>query len=214
MRGHGGSGVSHSAVSKSLRLHRLWSARLLCPWDSLGKNTGMNCHALLQRIFLTHGSNPGLWHCRQIHYRLSYSEVLSEGSSVATISTWGRERGWWVLKCGQGCLLGTLLGPGSKHIILRPFTLCPNSRFLESGHWPPGAECRGWFRPRGDGGGQGGVASSCLPTAALSSLPEYGPVGLLLLFPVDDAGEEPKGLRTCRRGGQAGRGWSEPECLD
>ena len=32
-------------------------ARLLCPWDSLGKNTGVGCHALLQGIFLTQGLN-------------------------------------------------------------------------------------------------------------------------------------------------------------
>ena len=29
----------------------------LCPWDSPGKNIGMGCHALLQRIFLTQRSN-------------------------------------------------------------------------------------------------------------------------------------------------------------
>ena len=34
--------------------------RLLCPWDSSGKNTGVGCHALLQGIFLTQGSNPRL----------------------------------------------------------------------------------------------------------------------------------------------------------
>ena len=33
------------------------AAGLLCPWDSLGKNTGVGCHALLQGIFLTQGSN-------------------------------------------------------------------------------------------------------------------------------------------------------------
>ena len=32
-------------------------ARLLCPWDSPGKNTRVGCHALLQRIFPTQGSN-------------------------------------------------------------------------------------------------------------------------------------------------------------
>ena len=31
--------------------------RLLCPWDSPGKNTEMACHALLQGIFPTQGSN-------------------------------------------------------------------------------------------------------------------------------------------------------------
>ena len=41
-------------------------------WDSPGKNTGMGCHALLQRILPTQGSNPGLPHCRQILYPLSH----------------------------------------------------------------------------------------------------------------------------------------------
>ena len=38
--------------------------------DSPGKNTGVGCHALLQGIFPTQGSNPGLPHCRQILYQL------------------------------------------------------------------------------------------------------------------------------------------------
>ena len=40
--------------------------------DSLGKNTGVGCHALLQGIFPIQGSNPGLPHCRQILYCLSH----------------------------------------------------------------------------------------------------------------------------------------------
>ena len=40
--------------------------------DSPCKNTGEGCHALLQGIFPTQGLNPGLLHCRQILYRLSY----------------------------------------------------------------------------------------------------------------------------------------------
>ena len=40
--------------------------------DSPGKNAGVGCHALLQGIFLTQGSNPGLLHCRQTIYRLSH----------------------------------------------------------------------------------------------------------------------------------------------
>ena len=47
-------------------------ARLLCPWDSLGENTGVGCHFLLQSIFPTQESNPGLLHCRPILYRLGY----------------------------------------------------------------------------------------------------------------------------------------------
>ena len=40
--------------------------------DSPGKNTGVGCHALLQVIFPTQGSNPGLPHCGQILYSLSH----------------------------------------------------------------------------------------------------------------------------------------------
>ena len=40
--------------------------------DSPSKNTGVGCHALLQGIFLTQGSNPGLPYCRQILYHLSH----------------------------------------------------------------------------------------------------------------------------------------------
>ena len=47
---------------------------LLCRWDSPGKNTGVDRHSLLQKIFPTQGSNPGLLHCRQILYCLSYRE--------------------------------------------------------------------------------------------------------------------------------------------
>ena len=36
----------------------------LCPWNSPGKNTGVGFHFLLQGIFLTQGSNPGVPHCR------------------------------------------------------------------------------------------------------------------------------------------------------
>ena len=41
-----------------------------------GIHTGVDCHFLLQRIFLTQGSNPSLLHCRQILYHLSYREDL------------------------------------------------------------------------------------------------------------------------------------------
>ena len=37
--------------------HRLEPTRLLYPWNSPGKNTGVGWHALLQGIFLTQGSN-------------------------------------------------------------------------------------------------------------------------------------------------------------
>ena len=40
--------------------------------DSPGKNTAVDCHALLQGIFPTQRSKPGLPHCRQILYHLGH----------------------------------------------------------------------------------------------------------------------------------------------
>ena len=62
--------VSRSGKSISLRPHELQSARLLCPWNSPDKNTGVGCHSLLQGIFPTRGSTLSLLHCRQILYCL------------------------------------------------------------------------------------------------------------------------------------------------
>ena len=64
-----------SVMSDSLQPHELYPARLLCPWDSPEKDTGVGCHALLQGIFSTQGLNPRLLclrHCRQIFYPLNH----------------------------------------------------------------------------------------------------------------------------------------------
>ena len=58
---------SCSVASNSLRPHGVYS-----PWNSPGKNTGVDSHSLLQGIFSTQGSNPGLPHCREILYQLSH----------------------------------------------------------------------------------------------------------------------------------------------
>ena len=52
--------TTYSVVSDSLQLYGWKPARLLCPWDSPGKNTGGGCHTLLQGISVTRGSNPSL----------------------------------------------------------------------------------------------------------------------------------------------------------
>ena len=61
---------SHSVVSESLQPHELYS-----PWNSPGQNTGAASCSLLQGIFPTQGSNPGLPHCRRVLYQLSHREV-------------------------------------------------------------------------------------------------------------------------------------------
>ena len=68
----GGSGFDHSIMSNSLQPQGLSPSRFLCPWNFLGKNTGVACHSLLQGIFPAQGSNPGLPQYRQILYCLSH----------------------------------------------------------------------------------------------------------------------------------------------
>ena len=64
--------VKVSVMSDSLRLHGLRFTRLLCPWNSPGKNSEVGCHLLLQGYFPTQGSNPGFLYYRQILYRPSH----------------------------------------------------------------------------------------------------------------------------------------------
>ena len=61
---------SRSVMLDSLRPHELYR-----PWHSPGLNTGVGSHSLLQGIFPTQGSNPGLPHCRWLLYQLSHREA-------------------------------------------------------------------------------------------------------------------------------------------
>ena len=74
--------MSYSVMSDTLRPHGLQSARLLCPWNSPGKNTGVGCHSLLRWIFLTQGLNPGLPCCGQILYCLSHQRILQKENQI------------------------------------------------------------------------------------------------------------------------------------
>ena len=73
--------VHASVVFDSLWHHGPQLARVLCPWDSPGNNTGVGCHALLQGIFLIWGSN---W-CLPISLAL-------QGDSLPT-EPWGSPQG-------------------------------------------------------------------------------------------------------------------------
>ena len=61
---------SNLVVSDSLGPRGLYS-----PWKSLGQNTGVGSLSLLQGIFPTQGSNPGLPYMQPILYQLSYLSV-------------------------------------------------------------------------------------------------------------------------------------------
>ena len=102
--------VSHSVMSDSLRPHGLYPTRLLCPWDSPGKNTGEGGHSLLQGILPSQELNVGLPYCRQILYPLS-PRVCSNSCPLI----------WWYHP----------IIPSS----VAPLASCPQS-FPESGSFP------------------------------------------------------------------------------
>ena len=68
--------VSHSVVSNSLDPMDSKPTSLLSPRDFPDKSTGVGCHFLLQGIFPTQGSNPGLPHCGQILSPLTHYVYL------------------------------------------------------------------------------------------------------------------------------------------
>ena len=74
-----------------VRPQGLQPTRLLSPWNSPGKNTGVGCHALLQGIVLTQGSNLPLL-CvlnQQVHCVL-----LRHGVSQRS-DTWIKDKVHW-----------------------------------------------------------------------------------------------------------------------
>ena len=87
--------LSHSALSDSLWPHGLQPARLFCPWDSPGKNTGVGCHAFLQGIFSTQGSN--LYLLCLLHLQADSLPLAPPGSYVS------------FLLYGKSCLLTTVV---------------------------------------------------------------------------------------------------------
>ena len=76
-----------SVVSNFLWPCGLQPTRLLRPWDSSGKNTGVGSLSLLQGIFPIQGSNSGLPHGRQMLYQLSNKES-------PRILEWGEQKSW------------------------------------------------------------------------------------------------------------------------
>ena len=60
----------------------LWPARLLCPWEFSGKNTGVGSHFFLQGILLTQRSNPHLLHV--LHWEADSSSLSHLGSPTLT----------------------------------------------------------------------------------------------------------------------------------
>ena len=83
--------VKVKSLSRSWLFATPWivaCTKLLHPWDFQGKSTGVVCHSLLQGIFPTQGSNPGLSHCRQTLYCLSHQGSRCFLVFVKTLVKW------------------------------------------------------------------------------------------------------------------------------
>ena len=72
--------------------------------DSPGKNTGVGCHALLQRVFPTQRLNLGLPHCRRILYHLSHqgSPRIPEWVAYPFSSGSSQPKNWIRVSCIAG----------------------------------------------------------------------------------------------------------------
>ena len=90
---------SRSVVSYSLQPQGLYS-----PWNSPGQNTGMGSLSLLQGIFPTQGSNPGLSHCGQILYQLSHKATprILEWIAYPFSRGFSPPRNWTGISCIAG----------------------------------------------------------------------------------------------------------------
>ena len=86
-----------------LSMEKKWKSPY-SPWNSPGQNTGVGSLSLLQGIFPTQGSNPGLPHCRQILYPVEPQGSLRILEWVAypfsSGSSWPRNR------TGVSCIAG------------------------------------------------------------------------------------------------------------
>ena len=71
----------------------LWPTRLLGPWDSPGKNTGVGCHALLHGIFVTQGPNSRL--SRLLHWQVGSLPLAPSGKQTKcpSVNEWIRKHG-------------------------------------------------------------------------------------------------------------------------
>ena len=102
--------------------------------DSPGKNTGVGCHALLQGILPTQGSNPGLLLCRQILYCLSHQE--SPGIPEWITCPFSRGSSWPKNWTGVSCIAGrffTRWAITGKSTVLPKAHLISHCRISDSG---------------------------------------------------------------------------------
>ena len=91
-----------------------WTAAHQAPLsvNSPGKNTGMDCHSLLQGIFPTQRSNWGLLHCRWTLYHLCHQESIFRNKTMCSfkILIFRRKKRKKLVKESKGEEMRWLLG--------------------------------------------------------------------------------------------------------
>ena len=125
---------SRSVVSYSSRPHGLQPTRLLHPWDSPGKSTGVGCHCLLWCIYMEFRKMVMI----TLYARQQKRHRCIEQSFVLC----GRGKGGMIWENGiETCIISYMkwvASPGSMH----------NTRCLGLVHWD---DPEGWY---GEGGGR------------------------------------------------------------
>ena len=99
--------------------------RLLCSWDSPGKNTGVGCHFFLQGIFLPQGLNPRLFHLPSLAGRFLMTGTTWEACDLADpIDTHVDPRGQWLFSQWFGFTWGDNCQPCACWSLLPQVLLC------------------------------------------------------------------------------------------
>ena len=101
----------------SLRPYGVYPTRLLYPWNCPGKNIGVDCHFLLQGIFLTQGSNLCLLHL--LHWQVDSLSLVPPGISLKAQLVKNPPTIWetWVWSLGW---VGRSPGEGKGHLLQYP----------------------------------------------------------------------------------------------
>ena len=121
-------------------------SRLLCPWNFSGKNTGVGCHALLQEIFPTQGSNPCLQ--RLLHWQAGSLPPAPPGK----------------LACLHTCLVASVMSDSLQHYGPWPARLlCSWDSPGKNTGWVAISFLRGSSQPQG--------SNPCLPHWQADALP-------------------------------------------
>ena len=133
-------------LCQTLRPYGLSPTRLLCPWGSPGKNTGVGCHFLLQGIFLTQGSSSRLLHL--LHWKadsLPLSHLRSPKGLSLHISCKCRKGESLSWGCWTGCRkeFGQWIQIHFPYVIfLRACFLIKWSMYYKKGAY---YQCTGWW---------------------------------------------------------------------